>query len=422
MAVYKRGKIWWYKFNWNGESVRESTKQTNKRTAEQMEATHKTSLAKGEVGLRDRKPAPTVSQFAESDFLPHVRARFAEKPATLAYYEIQVMHLTGYKPLAGAPVDGVTSQMISGFVENRRAAEYEVSSINRALQVLRRILRLAVDWGKVEKAPPRISLLPGERRRERVLTPAEEAAYLRAAQAVGDAILKAYTCAREGIRATERGEQPIRPEDPYLLRDAGTVLLDCGLRPEECYRLRWEHVRDAALHIPYGKTANARRTIPLPNRSAAILDMRKAAAVSEWVFPAPTWSGHIEQSTLKKQHPKACKLAGIEQIPFYTFRHTCLTRWATHMDPYSLAYFAGHSDFGTTRRYVHPNLETGREAMERARGAQGGHNSGHNPENIIAKGEAEETGNLMSDKGFGWYARVDSNHRPFAPEANALSN
>jgi hypothetical protein len=22
MAVYKRGKIWWYKFNWNGEPIR----------------------------------------------------------------------------------------------------------------------------------------------------------------------------------------------------------------------------------------------------------------------------------------------------------------------------------------------------------------------------------------------------------------
>ena len=61
MAVYKRGKIWWYKFNWNGEPIRESTKQTNKRIAEQMEAAHKTSLAKGEVGIRDRKPVPTVA-------------------------------------------------------------------------------------------------------------------------------------------------------------------------------------------------------------------------------------------------------------------------------------------------------------------------------------------------------------------------
>lgn len=124
-----------------------------------------------------------------------------------------------------------------------------MSSINRALQVLRRMLRLAVEWGKTEKAAPRISLLPGERRRERVLSLTEEAAYLKAAQAIGEGILRSYEDALEGIRATQRGQEPIKPEDPFLLRDAATVLLDCGLRPEECYRLRWEQVRDSALHI-----------------------------------------------------------------------------------------------------------------------------------------------------------------------------
>jgi len=422
MAVYKRGKIWWYKFSWNAESIRESTKQTNKRVAEQMEAAHKTSLAKGEVGIRDRKPVPTVAAFAKDDFMPHVRARFADKLSTLAYYEIQVKHLTGYGPLASAAVDSVTPEMLSGFVTKWRIAEYEVSSINRALQVLRRMLRLAVEWGKSEKAAPRVQLLPGERRRERVLSPTEEAAYLKATQQIGEGILEAYERALEGIRATARDEQPIKPEDPYLLRDVATVLLDCGLRPEECYRLRWEHVRDSALHIPFGKTANARRSIPLPNRAAVLLDMRKSVADSEWVFPAPTQSGHMEQSTLVKRHSKACELASIEPMPFYTFRHTCLTRWASHMDPYTLAYFAGHSDFGTTRRYVHPNMDTGRAAMEKAREVQGGHISGHNAEKAVAEGEATETRKPMNGEDLDWYARVDSNHRPFAPEANALSS
>jgi integrase len=81
---------------------------------------------------------------------------------------------------------------------------------------------------------------------------------------------------------------------------------------------------------------------------------------------------------------KACDLAGIERLPLYTFRHTCLTRWSSHMDPYALAYFAGHSDFGTTRRYVHPNMETGRAAMEKAREVQGGYNSGYSAEKTSA--------------------------------------
>ena len=82
--------------------------------------------------------------------------------------------------------------------------------------MLRRILRLAVDRGRAERAAPRISLLPGERQRERVLSPREEAAYLKATQAIGDNLLGAYQWALAGIRATARGEFPIEPEDPYL--------------------------------------------------------------------------------------------------------------------------------------------------------------------------------------------------------------
>jgi len=100
------------------------------------------------------------------------------------------------------------------------------------------------------------------------------------------------------------------------------------------------------------------------------------------LFPARTQSGHIEQSSLKKQHAKACRISGIEHFPPYTFRHTCLTLWSSYTDPYALAYFAGHTSFVTTRRYVHPNMETGRTAMERAHEARGGHRIGHNDDTV----------------------------------------
>jgi hypothetical protein len=35
------------------------------------------------------------------------------------------------------------------------------------------------------------------------------------------------------------------------------------------------------------------------------------------------------------------------------------------MDPHTLAYLAGHSDFGTTRRYAHPQARTIRDVMAR---------------------------------------------------------
>ena len=54
---------------WNGELIRESTKQTNKRVAEQMEAAHRTTLAKGEVGIREQKKVPTLEEFGKSDYI-----------------------------------------------------------------------------------------------------------------------------------------------------------------------------------------------------------------------------------------------------------------------------------------------------------------------------------------------------------------
>jgi hypothetical protein len=73
----------------------------------------------------------------------------------------------------------------------------------------------------------------------------------------------------------------------------------------------------------------------MTKRVEALLSMRTRQNSVDWVFPAPTCTGHIEKSSLKKQHHKAVALAGVEAFTLYTLRHTCLTRWAAHMDPYT---------------------------------------------------------------------------------------
>lgn len=377
MGIFQRGrsKIWWYRFAWRGEKIRESTKQTNRRVAEQMEAAHKARLAKGEAGIVERLPALALKAFLTTRFLPYVEATFAAKAKTREYYRNGVQKLLAFKPLADASLEAITANDIAAYVSTRQESGMAINSINRELEVLRRAFALAMEWEATRKVMPKVRLLSGGRRRERILTPAEEAAYLAAAQSVGDSAIHAYERALLGIRATLRGETPTPPSDPYLLRDVVTLLLDCALRPEECNRLRWEDVRDGSLHVLFGKTANARRTVPLSPRASAILELRRANAKGEWVFPAATKSGHIEKSSLRKQHAKACELADVPAFDLYTARHTALMRWAPHMDPYVLAKVAGHSDFSTTKRYVHPQTETVLAAMERARKAQTGHKS-----------------------------------------------
>ena len=359
--------------------------------AEQIEAAHKTALAKGEVGIREKKRIPTLKNFAKDDFLPFVESQFKDKPKTLEYYHNGTKNLVADQCLGSKGLDIINAEMVGQYVAGRREAGLKVSSINRELEVLRRILRLAMDWGKVDRTLLRVPMLPGENQRDHVLSAKEEIAYFKAATELGQSIELEYEQALSGIRATKRGKQPRKP-DAFLLRDMTTILIDCGLRPEECFRLRWTDIRNGALHILHGKTENARRVIPMTPRVLAMIEMRRTAVNGEWVFSASTKTCHAEKSSVRKQHKKACKLAEIACFPLYSFRHTCITRWAVHMDPYTLAYLAGHSDFATTKRYVHPQAHTILEAMERVRKTADEHSFGHSD-----KKPAKSTDSLMTD-------------------------
>ena len=62
-----------------------------------------------------------------------------------------------------------------------------------------------------------------------------------------------------------------------------------------------------------------------------------------------------------------CNTLQFENFDLYSLRHTCLTRWAPHMDPWTLMRLAGHRDMATTMRHIHPEDETTGQAMQRAR-------------------------------------------------------
>jgi integrase len=418
--IYKRGKFYWYKFTWYGKLIRESTKQTNDKVARQMESAHRTALAKGEVGIREKKAAPTLKEFCEKRFEPWAKATFeTTEPNNWYWFRTGIRRLTTFDGLAKKPLDQITNEKAAGFAASERIRPHErgqgkkqglaISSINSSLRVLRRILNVAVEWGVIEAAPT-IQLLPGETRREKVITAEEEKLYLTLA--------------------------------PPLLFDLATVLADTGMRPDECYRLRWEHVswgsgRFGALRVTHGKTPAAKRVLPFTMRVRSVLEMRWEAAgrPSEgWVFPAPTKSGHIDQGSTRKQHLGVFKSANTDKAgkplpkprlnPFvlYSFRHTFLTRLGeSGCDAWTLARIAGHSSITISARYVHPSEDAVLSAISKLAIPSGGHKNGHSVEmKGLESGQKSEQ--AIEEIGEGWCARRDSNSRPNAPEAFALSS
>ena len=339
---------------WNGQPIRESTKQGNDKVARQMEAAHRTSLAKGEVGIREKKQSLTFADFCDKRFEPWAKTTFEKSsPKTwLDFYRVGLRAARNYKPLASLRLDEITSERAAEFAAFRQSKGLQVSSVNSSLRVLRRILRLAVEWGELSSAP-NIKRLPGERHRERVISPEEEARYLSA--------------------ATEQ------------LAAVATVLVDSGLRPEECYRLRWESItwangRNGTFLVTHGKTAAARRVLPMTPRVRAILETRwenAGKAIEGWIWPASTKSGHVEPGSLKKQHRTALRFAKVRPFVLYSLRHTFLTRLGeSGCDAWTLARIAGHSSISISARYVHPSENAVLGAMERL----DGHKNGHSPE------------------------------------------
>ncbi len=357
MSIYKRGAIYWYKFMWQGLLIRESTKQGNDKQARKMEAAHKTRLADGLVGIREKRQRVTLADFIMRRFEPWARSSFTEKSQTWkSWYSPSIHAIQNCRAFCGREISEVTSEHIAEFAGWLRNKGLQPVSVNARLRLVNRVFHLAVEWRVLEHAP-KVKFLPGVRHRERVLTPAEEAKYLAS----------------------------VSP----LLMSVATVLIDTGMRPEECFRQRWEHVtwvngRHGSLLVTHGKTATARRMLPMTPRVRAVLESQWQGLGSPedgWVWPAPTASGHMEPSTIKKQHKNGLRLSGVRPFVLYTLRHTFLTRLgASGCDAWTLARIAGHSSISISQRYVHPAEDAVLNAMERF----GGHNSGHNGENGLA--------------------------------------
>jgi integrase len=339
MAIYKRGSIYWYKFMWGGEIIRESTRQKNDRVARNMESAHRTKLANGEVGIREKKRVPTVSQFLEKEFVPYVETKHATKPGTVAYYKDGAKMIDG-SDLAGLRLDEVTDQHAQRFTAQR--GKLSASRINCGLRTLRRALNLAYQWGTLER-PAKITLAKGERQRDRVLTDAEVTAYLAAC--------------------------------PQPWQDAAAIIRGTGMRPGEVFTLRWERVLLNAerplLQVAEGKSKAARRILPmLPIVHAVLLNRWTAQGKPEegWVFPSNSADGHLNGDTSKDQHAIAIQRSKVKRFEPYILRHTALTRLAeSGCDVFTLARIAGHSSITITQRYVHPQAD----AVERAFAAWG---------------------------------------------------
>jgi integrase len=178
---------------------------------------------------------------------------------------------------------------------------------------------------------------------------------------------------------------------PQPLHDVILIMQDTGMRPQDVFRMRWEHLNwfKRVLFIPYGKTKNARRCVPLSERVIKALQLRGASA-NGWVFPSSlARSGHI--SNVANQWRWTRKALGLDPaVKLYCCRHTFATDALERTGNLAaLMKELGHGDAQTTMKYQHPGLEEIRLAVdERNREhaelvlSESPHKSPHSPERV----------------------------------------
>jgi integrase len=346
MSLKKRGQVWWYKFQFNGQPIQKSAQTSNKEVARQIEAAHRVRLAKGEVGIGERPAAPVFKEFAPR-FTKAIETLCANKPQTVTFYKRKLGALLKYEPIASTPLDGIDEAAIQAFKQSRsrhvstHKKFLSPASVNRELSTLRRLLRLAQEWKVIDRVP-RIRLLPGEQGREFVLNYEQEKLYLGSA--------------------------------PPLLHDMAVLMLDTGLRVGEAIHLEWPdvHLEPAAgaelgyLKVRARHSKNSKpRNVPL---TARVVEMLRSLGPHQAGYVFHRGQGQpVYQTWLNQQHSDLRALLKLpaEMVP-HSFRHTYGTRLGeAGADAFTIKQLMGHSSITVSQKYVHPTPETVERAVQR---------------------------------------------------------
>jgi len=169
----------------------------------------------------------------------------------------------------GQRLDAITGESVERFKAQRAASKglrtrrlLRPASVNRELACGRAMYNFALKSGlrlenpfRSGKGPSEVKFLDEHNEQTRVLTYDEQRLYLSAAS------------------------QP--------LRDAATLMVETGMRPDEVYRLTQEHVHlhEGYVFIPFGKTKAARRRVNLTKAADEVLRRRAADAKGDCLLP-----------------------------------------------------------------------------------------------------------------------------------------
>lgn len=377
MSLYRRGGVWWYKFRFAGQVIRESSKSESKTVARDAQRERRGELARTYNHIPKRIQIPLFSRAADYWFdgvKPHIADR------TRNIYDVALRcHL---KPALGRLLlCDIDADRIATYQGVRNAEGASARTLNKELQVLRQVLKRYKLWTNLQ----------GD------VKFARESDHIGKAMTDEDEVRLLTLC-----------------ESNLLLRTVVSLALNTALRKNEIRTLRWRQIDliERMLTVGHTKTeGGSGRLIPLNSVAYAALvrwvSLFPEAQPDDYVFPAcenarfdcskpdtskidpsrpiNSWRTAWRRATRVIECPacgtaqnpaSVCKnencrvdihtvKSPIDGLRFHDLRHTCITKLAEgQASEQTLMAIAGHVSRKMLEHYSHIRMAAKRAALD----------------------------------------------------------
>jgi integrase len=351
LSVYRRGDVWWYKFRFAGQVIRESSKSTSKVLARDAERVRRRDLEDSFNRIPKQRTAQLFSVAAES----WLKAKVAQlAPRSVVIERANFKHLMPY--FGKISICDVSADDIGRYQARRLNDGAAPKTINLEVGTVRAILRKNRFWDAMQ---PDVKMLRVKEDVGRAIDKTEEAALLDA-------------CSASRSRS---------------LFPAVLLALNTCMRSSELRLLRWSQVdlKSCTVTVGHSKTdCGTGRVIPLNDRAVAVLkfwaSLFQVREASHFVFPAERYGAagdgcavvHSSDPTKPigrwKEAWESARVKSRVNCRFHDLRHTGCTRMLEAGVPFSVvATIMGWSPSTTVRmskRYGHIGDPAKRIAVE----------------------------------------------------------
>ena len=272
---------------------------------------------------------PTFKEFVVDSYLPWAFANKLSADSDESKIRIHLLPVFG-----NVRIDQLTTQSLQRYLDQLKLT-YTPATCNRHLSLLSRLLKMAVQFGMLDKNPAvGIRKAQENNERHRFLS--------------GDEI-------RQFIESLAKDENPVAAA--FL-----EFLLYTGVRRSEALNAKWENVDLAkrVWFIPRSKNGKHRHVI-LNAKALALLE--GLPRLNPYLFP-----GKLEGQPLN--NPQRCFIrtlerAGIKDFRIHDLRHTHASIAINNgASLYEVQHLLGHSQTKTTSRYAHLADETLRRVSD----------------------------------------------------------